>query len=72
MHEQNLVEVCNLTKEFTIDSSMWSNRHAVIHAVSDVTLDIHTGETMGLVGESGCGKTTLGRCIVRGIEATSG
>jgi oligopeptide/dipeptide ABC transporter, ATP-binding protein, C-terminal domain len=72
MSEQNLVEVRSLTKEFTIDSNMWSNRRAVVHAVSGVTLDIRAGETLGLVGESGCGKSTLGRLILRLLEPTSG
>jgi peptide/nickel transport system ATP-binding protein len=43
-----------------------------IHALEGVSFDIGKGETIGIVGESGCGKTTLGRCIVRAIEATSG
>ena len=43
-----------------------------LKAVDNVSLRVHKGETLGLVGESGCGKTTLGRCIVRGIPATEG
>src|SRR5574344_696683 len=43
-----------------------------VKAVTDVSFTVNEGETIGIVGESGCGKTTLGRCIVRGIEATSG
>ena len=43
-----------------------------VRAVSGVSFDVHKGETIGIVGESGCGKTTLGRCIVRAIEASEG
>jgi oligopeptide/dipeptide ABC transporter ATP-binding protein len=49
-------------------------RHEIarVHAVDDVTLELRTGETLGLVGESGCGKTTLARCVVRLLDPTEG
>lgn len=70
----NLVlEVKNLSKEFRIKSGFLERKKDIsVKAVSDVSFSIQKGETFGLVGESGCGKTTLGRCIARGIEATSG
>ena len=60
-----LVEVRDLVKEFPTASG-------VFRAVDGVSLDIEEGETLGVVGESGCGKTTLGRMILRLIEPTSG
>jgi oligopeptide/dipeptide ABC transporter ATP-binding protein len=56
----------NLYKRFDV------KKHLSVHAVNGVDLSIGHGETLGLVGESGCGKTTVGRCIVRLIEPTSG
>ena len=51
---------------------MYESKGAGVKALTDVSLTVNQGETIGIVGESGCGKTTLGRCVVRGIEATSG
>mgnify|MGYP001315909769 FL=1 len=62
-----LVKISGLTKHFPIPGS-----DDVVRAVDHVSFDIRTGETLGLVGESGCGKTTVGRCIVRLIDPTSG
>jgi ABC-type glutathione transport system ATPase component len=64
--------VSHLTKNFPIrSSSLFSRSNASISAVSDVSFDVGRGETFGLVGESGCGKTTVGRLIV-GLETLSG
>ena len=68
-----LVEARNLIKVFPPNESVFAggSKHEV-RAVGDVSLDIHSGETLGLVGESGSGKSTLGRLILRLIEPTSG
>ena len=67
-----LVEIENLTKVFLSGESAFSKRNVEVRAVDDVSLQIHSGETLGLVGESGSGKSTLGRLILRLIEPTSG
>ncbi|MCP3997051.1 MAG: ATP-binding cassette domain-containing protein [bacterium] len=69
---ENLVQLRNLTKEFPIKGGVFQRQVATVNAVSDVNLDIPKGETLGLVGESGCGKTTLGRMLVRLLEPTRG
>src|SRR5262249_48607293 len=51
---------------------LWQRQVGAVRAVDGVTLDVKRGETLGLVGESGCGKTTIGRCIVRLYEPTDG
>ena len=53
-------------------SKVFSSKGVNVKAVTNVSFDVHKGETIGIVGESGCGKTTLGRCIVRAIEASQG
>jgi oligopeptide transport system ATP-binding protein len=63
----NLLEVKNLVKYFEVENS-----DDVIRAVDDVSFEIIAGETLGLVGESGCGKSTVGRCLLRLVEPTSG
>ena len=67
-----LLEVIHLTKYFPIEEGFLRKQVGAVKAVDDVSLYINEGETFGLVGESGCGKTTLGRCIVRAIASTSG
>src|SRR6266487_4971418 len=72
MAETPLLQVKNLKKYFPIRGGLFSREVARVHAVDDVTFSILRGETFGLVGESGCGKSTTGRCILRLIEPTSG
>jgi peptide/nickel transport system ATP-binding protein len=67
-----LLEVRNLTKHYPIGGGFFKAATGTVRAVDGVDLSIRPGETMGLVGESGCGKTTLGRCIARLLEPTSG
>lgn len=67
-----LVEVHRLHKRFERTKGFLRRVQGVVSAVDDVSFDIYEGETLSLVGESGCGKTTTGRCIIRGIEPTSG
>ena len=68
-----LLEVTNLKKHFQVGGGLFRNRQGrTLKAVDGVSFDIRRGETFGLVGESGCGKTTLGQTIVRLYEPTSG
>jgi len=67
-----LVEVKDLVKHFPIRGGVFLKEIASVKAVDGVSLSIHEGETLGLVGESGCGKTTLGRLILRLEEPTAG
>ena len=65
-----LVEVKSLKKYFPIEKGILKKVVGHVRAVDDVSFKIHEGETLGLVGESGCGKTTLGRCLLRIVEPT--
>ena len=65
MNKESILEVKKLHKRFT-------SKNITVKAVTDVSFSVSEGETIGIVGESGCGKTTLGRCIVRAYQASEG
>ena len=67
-----LLAVNDLKVHFPLRAGLFSGRKEVVRAVDGVSLQLETGETLGLVGESGCGKTTLGRAVVRLVEPTAG
>ncbi len=67
-----LIEVKNLVKHFPVNTGVFTNKQKTIKAVDGVSFGINKGETFGLVGESGCGKSTTGRLILRLLPATSG
>jgi oligopeptide transport system ATP-binding protein len=69
---ETLLSVRKLRKHFAVKGGIFSREIERVHAVDGVSFDIGKGETLGLVGESGCGKSTTGRCILRLIEPTSG
>ena len=72
MSEEPLLEARNLKKHFPIRSGLWSRVQGHVKAVDGVSFELYSGETLGVVGESGCGKTTLGRLLLRLIQATEG
>src|ERR1051325_2434429 len=67
-----LLEVKHLKKYYPITRGLMRKIVGQVKAVDDVSFTVHEGETLGLVGESGCGKTTTGRAILRAVEPTDG
>jgi oligopeptide/dipeptide ABC transporter ATP-binding protein len=69
---ENLLEVSGLVKHFHVGGGLFGGPPGVVKAIDGVDFSIHRGETLGLVGESGCGKTTTGRCVLRLEKPTRG
>jgi oligopeptide transport system ATP-binding protein len=67
-----LLKVENLVKHFPLRQHLFGRQTAVVHAVDGVSFELNAGETMAMVGESGCGKSTVGRLVLRLLDATSG
>ena len=69
---ETLLSVRKLKKHFAVSGGVFKREVDRVHAVDGVSFDIGKSETLGLVGESGCGKSTTGRCILRLIEPPAG
>ena len=73
LRDKPLVRLEGVSKAFPVQSSsLFKRSHDYVHAVDDVSLEVYPGETLGLVGETGCGKSTLARCIARLYDLTAG
>ena len=72
VNEEIIIKSENLKKYFPIKGSAFSKEKRYVKAVDGITLEVYKGETLGLVGESGCGKSTTGRALIRLFEKTDG
>ena len=72
MQKNVIMSVDHLSKDFVIRGKKLGEKNKLLHALSDVSFDIYEGETLGIIGESGCGKSTTGRTILKLLEPTGG
>ncbi|TGE32355.1 dipeptide ABC transporter ATP-binding protein [Desulfosporosinus sp. Sb-LF] len=72
VREEYILEINNLVKHFPLDGGLFSKKQQVVQAVNGISFKVKRGETLGIVGESGCGKSTAGRSIIRLYEPTAG
>ncbi len=72
LQQEPILQVRNIKTWFPAQKSFFGKTHKWVKAVNDVSFDVYPGETLGLVGESGCGKTTLGRTIIRLVDPVAG
>ena len=66
-----VLHVEHMTKHYPIKKGLFAKSKTYVHALEDVSFDVHRGETFSIVGESGCGKSTAGKCILRLTEPVS-
>ncbi|TVR55118.1 MAG: ABC transporter ATP-binding protein [Spirochaetaceae bacterium] len=71
-HQDTLLEVTDLCKHYVLTRGVFKRAVGIVKAVDGVSFSVKRGEILALVGESGCGKTTTGRCVMRAVEPTSG